>query len=575
MNKLIKILGVAGISILLGCHGSSDGGGSNNKINILSPPSDNKTVPSKNLTLEIDSANIDQVEVKNNSLGDSTTYQGVQNNSSFFVYRVELLDGQNELEVTATSGGKTLIKKINVTSTSGTEVRLSALTRDGYGQANATFKTIYDTASVSSYLYDFDIDGIIDKTTGESQASRVFVGEGFYQARVTIRTTDNILLTSKQSEPVIIKPEAIEEDIASLQSVDVIDYQRVGKTDVFALTSDRRVLRVDMAKDSLVEEIALSSVSAPSGFCLDNDGNLLIVDAGQNIVVKLLKASFWTPDTLISPTGGFGGAGVGNGQFNNPSDCMVSSSGNNQRIYVVDSGNNRVQVFNRAGVYLFQFDGSDSANGKFNNPVGIIANVSIPTITDSGNNLVRVFYGNGVQKRSFGGDILNQPKKITSSDNRVIVADSANNRIAFMTNSGVLLSTLPTSQSPEVATSLMRGKDIIYMAPMGQGARKLTAESDPSEAMPVNVVKKFVEAILNNNKDLLREMSVGEQVITRIFNDPAKLDVLTAHLKITESYTLSGNNGLFSGVSISFLGTSDILNIGLMKYQGRWLIKAI
>lgn len=575
LNHAIKVLIVVVIFTITACDRDGGGGGANGAIKILSPSSDNESISSKTITLEVDSKNISQVKVKNNSAGDDILYQGVENDGVFLVYRIQLIDGQNELEVTATSGAGNSKKKINVISTGEAEVRLSALTREGYGQANAIFKVIYDSASISSYLYDFDIDGLIDTTIGENQASKTFVGEGFYQARVTIRTTGNLLLTSRHSDPVIIKPEAIEEDIPSLSSVDVVDYQRVGKTDVFVLTLDRRVLKIDMKSDLVLETISLPNVSLPSGFCADEEGNLLIVDSGQDVVVKFLKASFWSPDTLISPTGAFGGSGSGDGQFNNPTDCMVYSSGNNQRIYVVDNGNNRVQTFNRAGVYLFQFDGTGSANGKFNNPVGIVANAAIPIISDSGNNLIRVFNENGVEKRSFGKDLLSQPKKITSSDNRMVVADYANNRVAFMTNFGILLSAVPTSQSPEVATTLMGGKDIVYMAPTGQGAKKLTAESDPSEATPVNVVKKFVQAIVSDNRDLLLEMSVGEQVVTRIFNDQTKLDVLIEHLNKAENYTLTGNDGLFSGVSISFQGTSDLLNIGLMKHRGRWLVKTI
>ncbi len=46
----------------------------------------------------------------------------------------------------------------------------------------------------------------------------------------------------------------------------------------------------------------------------------------------------------------FGGVGTGNGKFGFPSDVAIDSSGN---IYVADSGNERLQVFNSSGTFLY------------------------------------------------------------------------------------------------------------------------------------------------------------------------------------------------------------------------------
>ena len=49
----------------------------------------------------------------------------------------------------------------------------------------------------------------------------------------------------------------------------------------------------------------------------------------------------------------FGTHGRGNGQFNQPSGIAIDPTSHN--IVVADYGNNRVQIFSSAGVYLSQF----------------------------------------------------------------------------------------------------------------------------------------------------------------------------------------------------------------------------
>jgi len=81
---------------------------------------------------------------------------------------------------------------------------------------------------------------------------------------------------------------------------------------------------------------------------------------------------------------------------------------------VGDTGNNRVEKFNKNGVYQSQFGSSDSGNGQFNSPVGIAfgANGEI-YVTDVGNNRVQEFDSKGSYRGQFGsygqgnGEFLN------------------------------------------------------------------------------------------------------------------------------------------------------------------------
>jgi len=80
--------------------------------------------------------------------------------------------------------------------------------------------------------------------------------------------------------------------------------------------------------------------SGPRGVAVDSAGNVYVTDSINDRVVK-----FTSTGTYISQLGCTSGAcssGTANGQFNSPYGVAVDSSGN---VYVVDGGNNRVELF--------------------------------------------------------------------------------------------------------------------------------------------------------------------------------------------------------------------------------------
>jgi DNA-binding beta-propeller fold protein YncE len=64
----------------------------------------------------------------------------------------------------------------------------------------------------------------------------------------------------------------------------------------------------------------------------------------------------------------FGTFGSDNGQFRIPIELAIDSSNN---IYVSDSDNNRIQVFNNNGTYITQFGNTGAAEGLIEDPIGI------------------------------------------------------------------------------------------------------------------------------------------------------------------------------------------------------------
>ena len=65
----------------------------------------------------------------------------------------------------------------------------------------------------------------------------------------------------------------------------------------------------------------------------------------------------------------FGGEGTGNSKFKGPTGVAVNEATGD--VYVVDSGNNRVEQFSSAGAYIGQFNGSAAPTGVLKEPTWI------------------------------------------------------------------------------------------------------------------------------------------------------------------------------------------------------------
>lgn len=113
----------------------------------------------------------------------------------------------------------------------------------------------------------------------------------------------------------------------------------------------------------------IDPLSGPSGIALDKQGNLYVVDAGNDRLVKY--------DPAGQRLRQWGGHGQGEGQFDfggqqNPpgsGNVTVDQQGN---IYVADTGNARVQKFDRDGKFLLRWGSQGEGEGEFGRLVGVV-----------------------------------------------------------------------------------------------------------------------------------------------------------------------------------------------------------
>lgn len=185
------------------------------------------------------------------------------------------------------------------------------------------------------------------------------------------------------------------------------------------------------------------------GVALAPDGSVFLADT--------LNHRIWhvQADGTVSS---FGGYGTGPGQFNEPWDVAVDGDG---VIYVADTWNHRIQKFapdttplgSWGGLVQVTVTGLPTAQGLFYGPRGLaISPAGELYVSDTGNKRVQVFDLEGAFLREFGGSgtragALDEPVGISvNDDGTVAVADTWNRRIQLFSPEGEPLTqwTVPT-----------------------------------------------------------------------------------------------------------------------------------
>jgi sugar lactone lactonase YvrE len=106
----------------------------------------------------------------------------------------------------------------------------------------------------------------------------------------------------------------------------------------------------------------------------------------------------------------FGSEGSGDGQFNHPGGIAIGPSGD---LFVLDQGNDRVEVFSESGEYLRQFGSEGSGNGQMSSPDGLAVNSEGDVwVLDTGNQRVEEFSENGVFMRTAGAGLIGSAEGI-------------------------------------------------------------------------------------------------------------------------------------------------------------------
>jgi sugar lactone lactonase YvrE len=155
-------------------------------------------------------------------------------------------------------------------------------------------------------------------------------------------------------------------------------------------------------KNSVASEVATSLPSlVVAGRPPSNTQPPGISGAGQEGQTLTANPGSWTGAEPISYTYQWercsiqplGSVGTGNGQFEQPGDVAVDYSGD---LWVVDTGNDRVEEFNEQGQYLSQFGSEGAGNGQLSEPAALaVTREGDIWVADTGNNRLEEFGPSG------------------------------------------------------------------------------------------------------------------------------------------------------------------------------------
>ncbi|MGQ0811159.1 MAG: 6-bladed beta-propeller, partial [Nitrospiraceae bacterium] len=134
----------------------------------------------------------------------------------------------------------------------------------------------------------------------------------------------------------------------------------------------------------------------PRGVAVDpSDGSVYVVDMGNHRIQKFDTSTNVLPQ-LLTKWGGSSEPGHASslqaqeaGQLRSPWGIAVDSAGD---VYITDTGNHRVQKFDREGNFITQWGGFGNQEGQFNFPYGIVVDARGSIfVVDSSNTRVQQF----------------------------------------------------------------------------------------------------------------------------------------------------------------------------------------
>lgn len=511
------LFAIAVLPIAMGCSNSSSGGIApvgTGALSFLSPGSASTTVNSATITIEVLDTGLARVAA---TVG-GVTFEGVLSGSSFFIFAVALAPGVNDIEFDATDmAGDPLTDALSITSTAEPSGHLppaivsldaSPTTLDAAPfEITLTIDArVQDT--IAEVLIDNDGDAVFDTVAMFSGAVTVtYPGQGVFKPRVVVRTTGNLLFSSDaDGGPLVtVVPPPAADPALNITSAgtDLADLVLSSSADIlFALSAGDGAVRTYLVEDgSLQQTIALPGVANPRGIAVDEDDNLYVADTGNNRVLKLLEGSGYLPDLAISPDGTFGTLGSGPGELNAPMDVAVAKDANGDlKIFVADTGNNRVQRFNLVGVFEQNLSTDPGAPGMLS-PSGIIAfHGGGLLVSDTGNNVVRVLTSDGELIRDLGAPgsepgQFSAPTHLSQSAKGLLVADTGNSRLQRMRLDGALLRVLEIAGQAAVDVQTPEEPRVLVAPPSGDTILVVPVPADPPGFGPIDAVQEFVAAL--------------------------------------------------------------------------------
>ena len=208
------------------------------------------------------------------------------------------------------------------------------------------------------------------------------------------------------------------------------------------VAEDRKNIMVFDKSGKKAQTITRENCSRLHGVTVDKNGNIYVSDLGISSLLKFSKEG-----KLMKVVGR---KGTQPGEFRD----LTFMKFINNKLYVCDRGNHRVQILNTNLEYVNSFGSCGSEDGQFNMPNDIAQDgAGHLYVSDTDNHRVQVFDCNGQFLSAFGkksaASELNQPYGIcVGSDQFVYVCDRGNKCVSVFKTSGEFVTSFGQFSQP-------------------------------------------------------------------------------------------------------------------------------
>jgi hypothetical protein len=198
------------------------------------------------------------------------------------------------------------------------------------------------------------------------------------------------------------------------------------------------------------------NLNSARGIALDNSERIYVRTPSHGVAVMDYSGNVEFQLGRNDPTHEIGN---GDGEFWSPIGIDVDSNG---KIHVADTGNNRIQVFNDTGDFLFKFGTTGAGPGQFDTVTGVaVGGTGKIYATDRNNKRVQIFDPFGNYQNEFPVDASGNcdPFSIAlDNTNNVYVGDLLHDRVRVFDESGIPLFDFGGFATPEALTVDAVGK---------------------------------------------------------------------------------------------------------------------
>jgi|GEM_PF-1768528 len=358
--------------------------------------------------------------VKSSTNTTFTTKQTITLGAGTYYVLVRHQDGTEELRQISTAAGSH--RSFTVSSNWTTNPSAGDVFAIGLGSAVAKQIRIFDwemaenfQAKIRAYadadsIYDFDPLLLTEESASELPDPRAIPPDPTDLTLNETQAVDKDGVLRSVIDVNFVKPEH------PVYSHSEIWYTRsLGPWDEYGVKQPIGTTSPGNAEISHVEGVAVT------------DTYVAYTDTYNNRVIVLNRAG-------LTYSHQFGTLGTGNTNFNHP--CGITTDGTYW--YIVDRVNNRVKKHQMDGTYVAEIGSLGSTDGKFDQPwdIDYNATTNLLYVLDSGNsrfqviNTAMAFVNKGGSAGSGDGQ-LDEPKGICSVSNRILIADTGNQRVQY------------------------------------------------------------------------------------------------------------------------------------------------